>query len=123
MKRVVVLVLLLVILIPIIWVLAFQFEGKEPVVDIQVPSLYLKKSYEMSLRVSDHKTGLRNIMVSIMQQGKEKVLLEKQYKFSGFSGLLSDDRTMEDSFIIPVESWRYGMTDGEAVIRIMVSDY
>ncbi|MCK5350296.1 MAG: M23 family metallopeptidase, partial [Desulfobacula sp.] len=36
---------------------------------------------------------------------------------------LSGSKTIKDSFIIPVEFWKYGMTDGEAVIRIMVSDY
>jgi len=123
MKKVVVSILLLVIIIPVVWILTYQFEGKEPVVDIKLPSLYLKKSYEMSLHVTDPKTGLRNIMVSIMQQGKEKVLLDKKYDSSGFLGLFSETKTLEASFIIPVESWKYGMTDGEAVIRIMVSDY
>jgi len=123
MKKVVVSILLLAIIIPVIWILTYQFEGKEPVVDIKLPSLYLKKSYEMSLHVTDPKTGLRNIMVSIMQQGKEKVLLHKKYDSSGFLGLFSETKTLEASFIIPVESWKYGMTDGEAVIRIMVSDY
>ncbi|MCK5696173.1 MAG: M23 family metallopeptidase, partial [Desulfobacula sp.] len=122
MKRVVALVLFLMISIPIIWVLVYKYEGKKPVVDIQLPSLYLKKSYEMSLHVTDEKTGLRKIMVSIMQLGKEKVLLEKQYESSPFLDLLSDSKTVKDSFIIPVESWKYGMTDGETVIRIMVSD-
>lgn len=122
MKKIAILVLVLIVLIPVVWVLVSQFEGKKPVVDIKLPSLYLKKSYEMAVDVSDIQTGLRKIMVSIMQKGKEKVLLEKQYESSGFSGLFSDVKTMEDSFIIPVESWKYGMTDGEAVIRIMVSD-
>ena len=122
MKRVVALVLFLMVLIPIVWVLVYKYEGKKPVVDIQLPSLYLKKSYEMSLSVTDEKTGLRKIMVSIMQKGKEKVLLEKQYESSPFLDLLSDSKTVKDSFIIPVESWKYGMTDGEAIIRIMVSD-
>ena len=123
MKRVVSLVLFLVVFIPIIWVLVYKFEGKKPVVDIQLPSLYLKKSYEMSLDVTDHKTGLRKIIVSIIQKDKEKVLLKKQYESSGFLGLFPDVKTIKDSFNIPVESWKYGMIDGDAVIRIRVSDY
>jgi len=122
MKRVVALVLFLVVLIPIIWVLVYKFEGKEPIVDITLPSLYLKKSYEMSLNVTDHKTGLRRIMVSIMQKGRENVLLEKQYESLDFLGLFSDSKTTIDTFTIPVQSWKYGMKDGEAVIRVMVSD-
>lgn len=122
MKRVVTSVLFLMISISTIWVLVYKFEGKKPVVDIQLPSLYLKKSYEMSLNVTDEKTGLRKIMVSILQKGKEKVLLKKQYDSPFFFDVLSDAKTVKDSFIIPVESWKYGMTDGEAIIRIMVSD-
>jgi len=122
MKRVVSLVLFLMVVIPIGWVLVYKYEDKKPVVDIQLPSLYLKKSYEISLHVTDEKAGLRKIMVSIMQGGKEKVLLEKQYESLGLLDVLSDSKMIKDSFIIPVESWKYGMIDGEAVIRIMVSD-
>ncbi|MBT6339755.1 MAG: M23 family metallopeptidase [Desulfobacula sp.] len=123
MKRVVFLTLVLIVLIPVIWMFVFKFEGKKPVVDMTLPSLYLKKTYEISLKVSDHKTGLRKIMVSIMQQGKEKILLEKKYESTGFLGVVSGSKTLKDSFIIPVHSWKYGMIDGDAVIRIMVSDY
>ncbi|MBU2453972.1 MAG: M23 family peptidase, partial [Proteobacteria bacterium] len=123
MKRVLLSVLILVVIIPAAWVLIYKFEGKKPMVDIELPSLYLKKSYDMSVDVTDHNTGLRKIIVSIMQQGKEKVLLEKQYKPSSFLGLFPGSRQTKDSFIIPVQSWKYGMTDGDAIIRIMVSDY
>ena len=122
MKRIVFVVLIFMVLIPVIWILAYKFEGKKPVVDIKLPSLYLKKSYEMSLNVTDHKTGLRRIMVSIMQKGRENVLLEKQYESLDFLGLFSDSKTTIDTFTIPVQSWKYGMKDGEAVIRVMVSD-
>ena len=123
MKRVVYLTLILMVLIPVTWMFVYKFEGRKPVVDMTLPSLYLKKSYEMSLKVTDPKTGLRKIMVSIMQQGKEKILLDKQYESTDFFGVFPGSKTIKDAFIIPVHSWKYGMTDGDAVIRIMVSDY
>ena len=123
MKRVVFLTLILMVLIPVIWIFVYQFEGKKPVVDMSLPSLYLKKAYEMSLKVSDNKTGLRKVMVSIMQKGKETILLEKQYKSKGFLGVVPGSKIINDTFTIPVHFWKYGMTDGDAVIRIMVSDY
>ena len=123
MKRVVYLTLILMVSIPITWMFVYKFEGRKPVVDMTLPSLYLKKSYEMSLKVTDPKTGLRKIMVSIMQQGKEKILLDKQYESTGFLGVFPGSKTIQDAFIIPVHSWKYGMTDGDAIIRIMVSDY
>ncbi len=122
MKKVVLIVVFLAVLIPLAWVLFYKYDGAEPVVDVTLPSLYLKKSYEMSLKVADKGTGLRKIMVSIMQKGNEKVLLEKKYPPSSVLSLFSDG-VHEDSFVIPVESRKYGMEDGEALIRIMVSDY
>jgi len=111
------------VLIPVVVVLIYKFEGKKPVVDMVVPSLYLTKSYEMSIEITDPKTGLRKIMVSIMQQGKEKILLEKQYDVTGFLGMFGGSKTIKDNLIIPIDFWKYGMTDGEATIQIMVSDY
>jgi len=123
MKRVVLSILVIIVLLPIIWVLVYKFEGQAPVVDVALPSLYLKESYEMSITVSDRKTGLRSIMVSVMQQGREKTLLDKQYPSSGLSGMFSGSVTLDDSFKVPVQSWKFGMTDGDAIIRIQVTDY
>ena len=122
MKKALFFILILLVLIPAIWVVVYKFEGAEPEVDIKLPSLYLKKTYEMTVKVTDAKTGLRNVSVSIVQQDKEEVLLEKTYETSGFMGLFSGAGAQTDSFIIPVESWKYGMADGEAVIRVEVSD-
>lgn len=122
MKKMVFWVLILAVLAPAVWVLFCKFEGEKPMVDMGLPSVYLKKSYEMSLQVTDRKTGLRSIIVSIMQQGKEKILLKKKYTPTSFLGLLPTVDDQSDSFVIPVESWKYGMTDGEAVLRVRVSD-
>ena len=122
MKRVLVFVLIPLVLIPAVWALLYKFEGAKPVVDIKLPSVYLNRSYEMGIDISDAKTGLRNIQVSIMQQGKEKILLNKEYEATGFLGLFTRSQAKSDSFIIPVQSWKYGMSDGDAIIRIKVSD-
>ena len=123
MKKVVLSMVFLAVAIPLAWTLFYKYEGSSPRVEVTLPSLYLKKSYEMSLKVDDKGTGLRKVMVSIMQKGVEKVLLEKEYPSSSILSFFSDHRINEDSFVIPVESRRYGMKDGEALIRIMVSDY
>ncbi len=122
MKRILFWILIPALLIPLLWVIVFKFEGTKPLIDVELPSSYLKKDYEFSLHVADKKNGLRKIVVSIMQQGKEEILLEKQYKGSVFTGLLSKSKNAQESFIIPVESASYGMSDGEAVIRVMASD-
>ncbi|MCP4718360.1 MAG: M23 family peptidase, partial [Desulfobacteraceae bacterium] len=71
MKKLVLIIVFLAILIPLVWILFYKYEGVGPRVEVTLPSLYLKKSYEMSLKVDDKGTGLRKIMVSIMQNGNE----------------------------------------------------
>ncbi len=122
MKKVVFLILFLTVLIPGARILLYKYEGEKPVVDMNLPSLYLKKSYEIALSVEDKKTGLRDIRVSIHQRDKEKILLKREYESSGFAGISPGAAKTRDSFIIPVHAWQYGMTDGEASIRIRVSD-
>ncbi len=123
MKKVVVSALVIAAFLSFAWVLINKFEGTLPSVDIKLPSQYLKKSYEMSVNIADQKTGLKKIVISIMQTGKENVLLEKEYQAPGISGIFSDIQTKKDTFLVPIQSWKYGMIDGEAVIRVMVSDF
>jgi murein DD-endopeptidase MepM/ murein hydrolase activator NlpD len=123
MKKVVFTLVFLAVAIPLAWILFYKYEGVSPTVEVTLPSVYLKKSYELSLDVSDRGTGLRKIVVSILQKDNEKVLLERDYSPSSVASLFSDKRVNEDSFVIPVESRKYGMDDGQAIIRIMVADY
>jgi len=123
MKKLVLFVLFLAIMIPSAWVLFNQYEGSVPEVAVDLPSFYLKKSYKMSIKIRDRGTGFRRIMVSLIQKGNEKLLFDKSYEPSSIVTLFSDKKVNEDSFVIPVESRKYGMNDGEALIRIMVSDY
>ncbi|WDP88661.1 MAG: M23 family metallopeptidase [Desulfobacter sp.] len=123
MKRVVLTLLFLGVVIPLAWILYYKYEGDAPQTDISLPSQYLKKTYEMNLTVRDRGTGLRRVMVSLMQKGNEKILLDKTYPPSSIMSLFSDNKQEKDSFVIPVESRKYGMNDGDAVIRILVTDY
>jgi murein DD-endopeptidase MepM/ murein hydrolase activator NlpD len=123
MKRVVLLVLILSFFIPVIWLFVCKFEGKDPEIEVSLPSVYLKKIYEIDLKLTDKGTGFRKIIVCIMQKGKEKILLKKEYDSPGLLSMFSDKKVTDTSFVIPVQSWKYGMTDGDAVIKIHASDY
>lgn len=123
MKKFIYIVVLLVIALPLAWFLFSQFEGQAPQVTIKLPSLYLNKSYEMSINAMDAGTGLRDVKVSLMQQGKEKILLDKHYPCVGYQRFFMGSQVFAEPFTIPVEAWKYAMTDGDAVFRIYVSDY
>ncbi len=122
MKRSLALVLFLLSAGFVIYALLYLFEGTAPVVDSALPSEYLKKGYEISITLSDMKTGLQQIVVTATQRGTETTLLEKQYDPPGFFGLFFAPKTMADFFKIPFETSKYGITDGEVIIKIAVSD-
>ncbi|MFN2357113.1 MAG: M23 family metallopeptidase [Desulfotignum sp.] len=122
MKKIFLLVVCAVILVPLAWLLIYKYEGTAPQVDVEMPSLYLKEGYELSLNITDTQTGLRDVRVSLVQQQNEKILLEKSYPPISVLPFLSGEKKQEDRFLIPVEARKYGMNDGQATIRIQVSD-
>ena len=123
MKKILVLFVILFMILPLTWFAVNEFEGKKPEISLKFPSLYLNRSYEMSVSVSDKGTGLRNIKVAIVQNGKEKILLNKKYPLKGYENFFMGSGVFKASFKIPVESWKYGMADGQAVFRISACDY
>jgi len=122
MKKFFLLVVCAGVLVPLVWILVYKFEGTAPQVDVKLPSLYLKEGYELSLNIRDTKTGLRHVRVSVVQQDREKVLLEKKYPVVSVLDLFSGEKKQEDQFLVPVEARKYGMNDGEATIRIQAAD-
>ncbi len=122
MKKILFLLILVVMAVPLIWVLVHKYEGTAPRVEVSLPSLYLKKSFEMGLDAGDPGTGLRNVQVSVVQQGNEKVLLDKTYPPSSILNLLGGPSMPHERFTLNIEVDKLGLTDGEALIRIRVSD-
>ncbi len=123
MKKLFIILFILMVVLPLGWFFANEFEGKQPILSVKLPSIYLNRSFEMSLKVTDQGTGLRSIRVSIVQAGKEKVLLDQKYPPLGYQGLFIGSQVLDQSFEIPVESWKYGMQDGEAFLKMTASDY
>jgi murein DD-endopeptidase MepM/ murein hydrolase activator NlpD len=107
------------IILPGGWFLIKSFEGKSPEIKVELPSRYLKKSYEMLLSVSDVGKGLKNVRVSMLKQNKEIILFSKRYPNPGVLG----SGVFNDSLKIPVKFENQKISDGEAVIIIHVSDY
>lgn len=122
MKKFFFLVICAVILAPLAWVLIYRFEGTPPQLETNLPSLYLKDKGMLSLDIKDTKTGLREVQVRLVQQEIEKKLIKKAYPAGSVFSPFSGETQMEDRFEIPVEISRYGLSDGEAVLHIQVSD-
>ena len=122
MKKFFLLVICVVILVPLIWVMIYRFKGTPPGITADLPSLYLKDGVPLSLNITDTGTGLREIHVRLMQQEAEKTLLKKTYPAGSVFNPFSGEISKEDRFAIPVEPGRHGLSDGEAVLEIQVTD-
>ena len=123
MKRVVLFLVCIGVLIPLGWGLFYKYEGDSPTAEVSLPSVYLKKNAKVSFTVGDGGTGLRHVAVHIQQNNTEKKILEKEYPPSSIQSFFRDKRVVQEEFEVPVDFRKYGMVDGDAAIRIVVTDY
>lgn len=108
------------IAIALIWMFSSRLEGTRPTVDLD-PSLFtLGVSSDITVTVTDVKTGLRKARVALFKDGKETILLEKDYPAPGFVGT---GRIKHDSLTIRVEPKKLGLRDGKASLRLAVWDH
>ena len=109
-----------IIILPIAWFLMVRLEGQEPVVEVDLLSPYLGRSQELTVSLSDVKSGLRSLWVGLLKDGKEIVLYDKGFP-SG--GMLKGGSVHETSVKIPVAPKDLGFSDGKATLRMAVRDY
>lgn len=122
MKKILLFLILLVIGVPLIWVLVHKYEGTPPAVRIDLPAIYLKKNCELVLHAEDQGTGLRQVQVSLLQQGNEKILVDRTYP-SAFLLDFADKGKDHEQFTLKIETDKLGLADGKVQIRIRVADY
>ena len=110
----------LIIVVPAAWFLMVRLEGEAPKVEIDLLSLSLGRSQEISISVSDADSGLRQLWVALLKDGKEVVLYDETFPSAGlFKGGTAHDASVK----IPVAPLDLGFTDGEAILRLVVRDY
>jgi len=112
--------LLLIIFVPLTWVLVVRFEGEKPGVDIQMESPFLGLAQELVISFSDKKSGLRDVWVGIVKDGKDYILLKKDFPKSSFIGGGNLNKT---SFTLALEPKSLGIADGPATLRVVAKDY
>jgi hypothetical protein len=97
-----------------------RLEGEKPKINSDLPSAYLGRSQTFTLRLSDSKSGLRKLWVGLLKDGKEAVLHDAAFPSAGF---FKDGKIRESDVEISVEPSPLGFSDGEAILRMVVSDY
>jgi len=106
--------------ISLIYLLIIKLEGDKPSVTITSDSNYIGESFIFSGTVSDRKSGIRSIWAGILKDGKEKVLIDKQFPSKGITG---GGDLFSTSFSISIEPKSLDLTDGKAILRIAARDF
>ena len=110
----------LVIILPVAWFLMVRLEGQPPTLELDLVSPFIGASQELSIAVSDTKSGLRGLWVGLLKDGKEVVLHATDFPSAG---LLKGGSLKETSIKFPVAPSKLGFSDGEAILRMVVQDY
>jgi murein DD-endopeptidase MepM/ murein hydrolase activator NlpD len=108
------------VLLASIWFLLVRFEGEKPLLHLETLSPYIGRSQQFSLSASDTKSGLRKLWVALLKDGKEVVLHEADFPSAG---LFKGGKTHNATTQIPIEPEKFGLTDGEATLRMVLWDY
>ena len=100
------------------WFLRSRLEGEKPVIATEIPS-FLNPSQEFVLNLSDAKSGIRKVWITIEQNGKETVLRDDLYPLKG-----SSDSSPVHMLSVPVKAdvKKLGIVDGKAIFRVLVRD-
>jgi murein DD-endopeptidase MepM/ murein hydrolase activator NlpD len=97
-----------------------RLEGEKPAIVLELASGYLNLSQTISVTVSDANSGLRRIWIGLVKDKKEVVLLDKNFPATGFAG---GGKIHKATFKIKIEPKEIGITDGKAILRMVVRDF
>jgi len=113
-------VIILVLVIMFIWIVWPRLEKRKPSAEIEVSSPAIGLSCELTVRVRDTETGLRQVKVRLIKDGKHIDLFSKQYPKTS---LFRHAEQQSETITLIIEPKKSGVGEGEAVIDVDVSDY
>ncbi len=102
------------------WFFAQIFEGEKPTVTIEPLPEYLSGEQIFTLKISDTKRGLKYLRVTFEKEGREIILLEKEFPFEG---LLNQEGVHLHEQEIVVDPSKLKLTPGQIDLRVSVWDY
>ncbi len=115
-----IILLCIILAIPVAWILIVRLEGGKPSIKLDLPSQTIGISQDLSILVTDMKSGLRRVWIGLLQNGKETVLLEKDFPAKGF---IVRGSKYKESFKVKMDPDKSGIKDGKAILRIVAYDF
>ncbi|MBL4902317.1 MAG: M23 family metallopeptidase [Desulfocapsa sp.] len=96
------------------------FEGEKPLIVGNDLPAYIGKKTNVTLTISDARSGLRSTQIAIIQNGKEKNLLTKDFPRKQKDG---SGGTAKDEISLDIDTKALKLKEGEAVIHVVATDY
>jgi len=103
----------------VLFLLFTRLEGEKAEVALNLNSPYLGVSQDLALEITDLKSGVRNVQVTLAGKGKTVELLKESV--DGGDIFLGGGKRSVD-FLTRIEPKKMGLAEGEAVLRIVVRD-
>ena len=110
---------LLILLGAIVWLLTIRLEGTVPVVRFAAEPSAIGVSQKLNFTLSDPKSGLKSLKVTLRQGQKETLLLETDYPEKD---LLGRGKVTSVPVEIAISPKSLGLADGDAVLTISARD-
>ena len=110
----------LLIIIPVSWLLITRMESEMPdlSIDLAMPEIGAQKT--LKVQFQDKKSGLKRVWIGIFADGKESVLLEKDFPTAGMLQSGTQKMLLAD---VSIEPKTLGLKDGAATLRLMAVDH
>ena len=120
LKKWLLIVLLVLVILPLTWVLFIRFEGEKPIVELRLLSNIVPADFEITGTADDQKSGIKKLWISLLQNGKETVLLDEEYPARGF---LQKGAIVRTPIKLDVNAKKLNISDGPAKLRIAAWDH
>jgi len=120
MKTRLIIIMFIVIAVLAAFITTLRLESEKPSIKIESMPDSIGASQEIILNISDIKSGIRNIRIDLVQNGKESPLYKKEFSSSSLTG---SGYVLEESVKVIIEPEQVGLTDGKALLRVAVADY
>jgi hypothetical protein len=120
LKKWILIVFCILVIIPFAWVLFTKLEGKKPVIEVSFPSSIVPADFELTGFADDENSGIKKLWISLLQNGKETVLLDEEYSTKGF---LQKGAITHVPIKRNVDAKKMNLSDGKAELRVAVWDY
>ncbi|MBU4389180.1 MAG: M23 family metallopeptidase [Proteobacteria bacterium] len=119
-KQRLIILLCIILAIPVVWILITRLEGGKPSIKLDLLSQAIGTSQDLSISVADTKSGLRRVWIGLLQNGRETILLEKDFPAKG---LIGGGIKHEEALKVKIDPGKREIKDGKAILRIVACDF